>query len=70
MRLTRARAADQHDVALLGEEATAGEVTHQGHVDRRVGGPELVDLLGEGQLGDGELVVHRARLLLTHLGGE
>jgi hypothetical protein len=70
MRLTGARTANQHDVALLGEEATAGEVTHQGHVNRGVGEHELVDLLGEGQLGDGDLVLHRARLLLTDLGGE
>jgi hypothetical protein len=37
-------------------------------VDRRVGEHELVDLLGEGQLGDRELVPDRARLLLVKLG--
>jgi hypothetical protein len=35
MRLAGARAADQHDVALLGEEATAGEAAHQGLAGRR-----------------------------------
>jgi hypothetical protein len=70
VRLARACAADQHQIALTGQEATAGEVAHQGFVDRRAGEDELVDLLGEWQLGDGQLVLHRARLLLVDLGGE
>ena len=51
------------------QEAAAGEVAHERLVDRRGGEGELVDLLGEGQLGDRELVLHRARLLLAELGG-
>jgi hypothetical protein len=52
------------------QEAAAGEIAHERFVDRRVGEGELADLLGEGQPGDGELVLHRARLLLAQLGGE
>ena len=62
MRLAGAGAADQNQVALVGEEVAAGEVANQGLVD---GGPfedELLDLLREGQLGNGELVLDRSRL--------
>ena len=69
-RLARAGAADQHDVALVGEEVAAGEVAHQGLVDRRAVEGEVVDILGQGQLGDGDLVLDRARLLLGDLGGQ
>jgi len=68
MRLARACATDQHQIALTGQEAAAGEVAHQGFVGGRVGEDKLVDLLGERQLGDGQLVLHRARLLLADLG--
>jgi len=47
--------------ALLGDEATAGEVMHQRLVDRRVRELEAVEVLSERQLGDGELVLDRAR---------
>ena len=60
----------KHDVALMGEEVAAGEVAHQGLVDRRVVEDEVVDVLGQRQLGDGDLVFDRARLLLGDLGGE
>jgi hypothetical protein len=50
-----AGSADQHDVALVGEELAAGEIAHQGLVDRRVAEDEVVDVLGERQLGDGDL---------------
>src|SRR5690606_35846520 len=63
-------AADQHDVALLLEEATAGEVADQRLVDRRGREVELLDLLGQRQPGDGQLVLDGARLLLADLGGE
>ena len=66
--LAGAGAADQHDVALLREEAAAGEVAHQGLVDRRAVEVEVVDLLGQRQLGDGDLVLDRAGLLLGELG--
>jgi hypothetical protein len=70
MGLARARTADQDQVALLAEEGAAGEITHQGLVDGRVGEGELLDLLGKRQLGDRELVPHRAGLLLAQLGRE
>ena len=66
--LAGAGAADQDEVALLGEEAAAGEVAHQGLVDRRAVEDELVDLLGQRQPGDGDLVLDRAGLLLGELG--
>jgi hypothetical protein len=62
--------ADQHGIALLGDEAAAGQVADERLVDRRAFEPEVVDILGERKLGDGELVFDRARLLLADLGGE
>src|SRR6266852_3163520 len=41
-----------------------------GLVDRRAGEVELVDVLGQRQLGDTQLVLDRARLLLGDLGAE
>ena len=51
-------------IALLSEESAAGEVAHESLVDRRVLEREVVDVLGQRQLGDGELILDRARLLL------
>jgi hypothetical protein len=51
VRLAGAGAADQHGVALLVEEVAAGEVADQRLVDRRVVEVELLDLLGQRQLG-------------------
>ncbi len=68
MRLARSGSADQDDVALLGDEAAAGEIAHESLVDRRALEGEVVDVLGQRQLGDGELVLDRARLLLRDLG--
>ena len=65
-----AGAADQHDVALLGDEAATGEIAHQAFVDWGVLKHEAVDILGERQLGDRQLVLDRARLLLRDLGLE
>src|SRR5262249_21600149 len=70
MRLASAGPADQHGVALLGEESAAGEVVHEGLVDRRARELEVVEVLGERELGDAELVLDRARLLLADLGLE
>ena len=64
------RAADEHDVALLNDEAAAGEVADKSFVDRRIFEGEVVDILGERQFGDGELILDRARLLLGDLGLE
>jgi hypothetical protein len=61
--------ADQHGIALLGDEAAAGEVVHKRLVDRRALELEVGEVLAERQLGDGELL-DRARLLLVDLGVE
>ena len=55
VRLARAGSSDQDEVPLLGKEAAAGEVAHEGLVDRRVVEGEVVDVLGQRQLGDREL---------------
>ena len=68
--LPGAGAADQHEIALVREEFAAGEVAHQGLVDRRAVEAEVVDVLGQRQLGDRDLIADRARLLLGDLGRE
>jgi hypothetical protein len=65
-----AGAADQDDIALLGQEPAAGEIAHEIPVDRRAFELEVVDILGEREFRDGELVLDRARLLLGDLGLE
>ena len=49
--------ADQHGVALLGDEAAADEVVHERLIDRGALELEVVEVLGEWQLGDRELVL-------------
>src|SRR5467141_3994311 len=61
---------NQHDIALLGDKPAAGQVIDQCLVDRRTVELEVIEVLGERQLGDGELVFDRARLLLVDLGSE
>src|SRR6476620_3456782 len=56
--------------ALRCDEATAGEIVHERLIDRRALELEVVEVLGERQLGDGKLVLDRARLLLVDLGVE
>ncbi len=68
MRLAGSGAADEDGVALVGDEGAVGEVADQRLVDRRVGEVEVLDVLGQRQLGDGELVFDGARLLLGDLG--
>ena len=70
MGLAGAGSPDQHGVALLGDESAAGKLIDEGLVDRRTAELEVVEVLGERQLGDGELVLDRTRLLLADLGGE
>jgi hypothetical protein len=65
--LAGARAADQHDVALMRQELAASQVAHQGLVDRRAIEGEVVDVLGQRQLGNGDLVADGPRLLLADL---
>lgn len=64
MRLAGACRPDQDDIALIGDERVCGEVADQRFVDRRVGKIEVLDVLGQGQLGYGELVFDGA--CLTH----
>ncbi len=70
MGLAGAGPADQNGVALLGDEPAAGEVTHERLVDGCALELEVVEVLGERQLGDGELVLDRACLLLVDLSIE
>ena len=70
MRLAGAGSADEHGVALLGDEAAAGEVANEGLVDRRVLEGEVVEILGERQLGGRDLILDRPRLLLRDLGAQ
>jgi hypothetical protein len=70
MGLAGACSTDQHDVALLGDEAATGEIIDGRLVDRRAVELEVVNILGKRQLGDGELVLDRPSLLLVDLGGE
>src|SRR6516162_6441759 len=61
---------DQHDIALLGDEAAAGEIIDERLVDRRAVELEVFDVLGEWELGDRELVLDRSGLLLADLSGK
>lgn len=70
MGLAGAGAADQDGIALVREERAGGELLDQPLVDRRRREVERGDLLGQWQLGDGQLVLDRARLLLVDLGRE
>jgi hypothetical protein len=47
VRLAGAGPADQHGVALLGEESAAGQIAHQGLIDRGTVELEVVEVLGE-----------------------
>jgi hypothetical protein len=70
VRLARAGTADEDGVALIGNEGTGSEVADQCLVDGRIGEVEVFDVLGQRQLGDGELVLDGAGLLLCDLGRE
>ena len=68
MGLARAGASDQDDIALIGSEGSAGKIADQTLVDGRAGEVEVVDVFGQRQLGDGELVFDGTGLLLRYLG--
>ena len=70
MCLARAGPANQDEIALLRDEAASGEIAHQALVDRRAFELEAVDILGQRQFGDRQLVLDRACLLLRDLGLE
>ena len=68
--LPRAGAADQDDVALVGEEPAGGQIVDEGGVDRGTVEGEVGEVLGQRQPGDRHLVLDRAGLLLGDLGGK
>src|SRR2546421_2361074 len=70
MGLAGSSSADQHDIALLDEETAPRKIVDERRVDRCSAELECIEVLGGGQLGDGELVLDRARLLLVDLGLE
>ena len=70
MGLAGAGTADQNGIALLGNEAAAGEIIDQGLVDGGAFELEVLQVFGKRQLGDGELVLDRSGLLLIDLGIE
>ena len=70
MGLAGSGAADQHKVALMIEEVSGRQVADQGLVDLGRLEVELIDFLGQRQLGDRHLILDRSRLLLTDLGGQ
>lgn len=57
MRFAGAGPADQDGVALLSDESAAGEIVDEGLVDWRAVELEVVEILGERQLGDSKLVL-------------
>ncbi len=57
--LAGAGSTDQDDVALIGHEVASRKVMDQSFVDRGVGEAEVVDVLCQGQFGDGHLVADR-----------
>src|ERR1700738_3020198 len=60
----------QNGIALLFDEAAAGEIVDERLIDWGAPELEVVEVLGERQLGDGELVLDRSRLLLVDLRRE
>ena len=57
MRLASAGPADQYGIALLCNEAAAGEVVDERLIDRCTLELEVIEILCERQLGDCELVL-------------
>src|SRR5689334_8876700 len=70
MGLAGAGSANQDDIAMLSDEAASGEIVDEGLIDWRPLELEVVEILCERQLGDGELVLDRTCLLLADLGVE
>src|SRR5262245_24394235 len=57
MRLAGAGSTDQYSVALLRNKRTVRQMTDQRRVDRRASEIEVVDVLGQRQFGDGQLLL-------------
>ena len=68
MRFTGSGAADQHDITLIGDEGAGGKVADQARIYWRIGEVEVVQILRQRQLCDGQLVSDRPGLLLGNLG--
>lgn len=62
--------ADEHHVALMLDEASGGEVTHQRFINVGNVKVEVFKVFGERELGDGKLILDRARLFLVDFRGE
>jgi hypothetical protein len=52
----------------MGQELAARQIAHEGLVDGRSREAEVLQVLGERQLRNGDLVLDRARLLFGDLG--
>src|SRR5690606_20424400 len=65
-----AGATDEHNVALLGDEAAAGESVDERLIEWRAFELEVIEVLGQRQLGVSKLVLDRPRPLLVDLGAE
>jgi hypothetical protein len=61
---------DEDSIALIGKEGAGGQLAHQRLVDRCARELEVGQLLRQRQLGDGEPILDRARLLFGDLGLE
>jgi len=59
MRFAGSGAADQHHIALIGDEGAGCEVSDQARIDWRVGEVKVIQILRQWQLCDGELVADR-----------
>jgi hypothetical protein len=57
MRFAGAGSADQYDIALFGKEGAACQIADRRFVDRRVGEVEVVDVFGQRQLGNRQLIL-------------
>src|SRR6202023_4229892 len=64
MRLAGAGSAGQHSIALFSQKGAARQIADQRLVDRGAGEMEVVDILGQRQLGNSQLIFDRARVLL------
>ena len=67
MGLARTRATNQHSVALIGNESARGEILDQSLVDWCAIKGEVVNVLGQWEFGDLELITDGAGLFLDNL---
>lgn len=65
--ISSASSSDEKDIVLLGKEGSGRELAHQVFVDQGVGEVKVIDILGQRQLCDGDLVFDRGGLFLGDL---